>query len=256
MKLVSWNVNGLRACQKKGFLDFFEREKPDILCLQETKAHPKQLDQTLVTPLSYKSYWTSCSIRKGYSGVVTYTHLPVSCVNHGIGLKKFDEEGRFIITEIEDILLYNVYFPNGSAREERHLFKQEFLKKFLRHLMKTLITGKKIIVVGDYNVAHKNIDVYDPIRLSKESGFLPEEQKWFSDFLDAGFMDTFRYFHPNAKDCYSWWSYREMARIANRGWRIDHICVSENLRPFLKNGDIWDQQEGSDHCPVMLEFDL
>ncbi len=256
MKLMSWNVNGLRACQKKGFLDFFEREKPDILCLQETKAQKEQLDQTLINPMSYKSHWTSSATRKGYSGVVTYSHLPVFRVDHGIGIRKFDEEGRFIITEIEDILLYNVYFPNGSARQERHLFKQEFLRKFLRHLIKILATDRKVIVVGDYNVAHRDIDVYDPVRLSGESGFLPEEQEWFSDFLDAGFVDTFRYFHPHAKERYSWWSYREMARPANRGWRIDHICVSENLKPCLKNGDIRDQQEGSDHCPVVLEFDL
>ncbi len=199
MKLMSWNVNGLRACQKKGFLNFFEREKPDILCLQETKAQLEQLDQILINPMSYESYWTSASTRKGYSGVVTYTHLPVSGVNHGIGIKKFDEEGRFIITEIGDILLYNVYFPNGSAREERHLFKQEFLRKFLRHLMKNLATGRKIIVVGDYNVAHKDIDVYDPIRLSKESGFLPEEQQWFSDFLGCGLCGHFSPFPSQHK---------------------------------------------------------
>ena len=255
MKLVSWNVNGLRACQKKGFLEFFEREKPDILCLQETKAHPDQIDETLINPMSYKSHWTSCVTRKGYSGVVTYTALPVSGVGYGIGVKKFDDEGRFVITEINDILIYNVYFPNGSAREERHLFKQEFLKKFLRHLMKDLAGGKKVIVLGDYNVAHRDIDVYDPVRLSKVSGFLPEERQWFSDFLSVGFVDSFRHFHPSAKDRYSWWSYREMARPANRGWRIDHICVSENLKPSLKNADIWDQQEGSDHCPVLLEID-
>ena len=256
MKLMSWNVNGIRACQKKGFLEFFEREKPDILCIQETKAQLEQLDQNLINPMAYKSYWTSASTRKGYSGVVTYTHLPVSDVKHGIGIEKFDGEGRFIITKMKDFLLYNVYFPNGSAREERHLFKQEFLKKFLRHLIKTLASGQKVIVVGDYNVAHKDIDVYDPVRLSKESGFLPEEQEWFSNFLDIGFVDTFRYFYPHAKERYSWWSYREMARPANRGWRIDYICVSENLKSCLKNGNILDEQQGSDHCPVMLEFDL
>ena len=256
MKLITWNVNGIRACQKKGFLEFFEREKPDILCLQETKAHTEQLDEVLINPMSYDSYWSSASTRRGYSGVVTYTNHPAENVQHGIGIKKFDDEGRFIVTEVNDILLYNVYFPNGSAREERHHFKQEFLKKFLRHLMKQLASGKKVIVVGDYNVAHLEIDVHDPVRLSKVSGFLPEEREWFSQFLDAGFVDAFRHFHPDEKDRYSWWSYREMARVANRGWRIDYICVSQNLVPHLKSADILDQQEGSDHCPVVIELEL
>ena len=142
MKLVTWNVNGLRACQKKGFLDFFQKTKPEILCLQETKAHVEQLDQSLIHPMDYESYWTSAITRNGYSGVVTYTNQPVERIEHGIGIKKFDDEGRFIVTQIQDILLYNVYFPNGSARQERHLFKQEFLKKFQRHLMKQLAGGK------------------------------------------------------------------------------------------------------------------
>ena len=256
MRIVTWNVNGIRACQKKGFLEFFEREKPDILCLQETKAAKEQLDDCLHEPLSYKSFWTSSTTRKGYSGVVTYSAHPVEDVQHGIGIKKFDDEGRFVITQIKDILIYNVYFPNGSSREERHLYKQEFLKKFLRHLMKQLASGKKVIVLGDYNVAHLEIDVFDPVRLSKISGFLPEEREWFSQFLDAGFVDTFRYFHPDEKEKYTWWSYREMARPANRGWRIDHICVSQNLVPQLKSADIWDQQEGSDHCPVILDLEI
>jgi exodeoxyribonuclease III len=256
MKLISWNVNGIRACQKKGFLDFFAREKPDILCLQETKAHTEQLDESLINPLSYDSYWSSASTRRGYSGVVTYTNLPVEKVSHGIGLQKFDEEGRFVVTQIHDVTIYNVYFPNGSAREERHYFKQEFLKKFLRHLMKKIAAGEKIIVLGDYNVAHQDKDVHDPVRLSKVSGFLPEERDWFSQFLDAGFIDTFRHFHPDARERFSWWSYREMARPANRGWRIDYICVSANMVDQIKSADILDQQEGSDHCPVTLEWEI
>ncbi|MCB0376851.1 MAG: exodeoxyribonuclease III [Bdellovibrionales bacterium] len=256
VKIVSWNVNGIRACTKKGFIDFVERERPDVLCLQETKAHSDQLDETILTPLNYDSYWTAASTRKGYSGTATYTTLPVEKVEHGIGIKKFDDEGRFVVTQIHDVLLYNVYFPNGSAREERHDYKQEFLKKFHRHLIKKMASGHKIIVLGDYNVAHKEMDVYDPVRLSKVSGFLPEERDWFQQFLDSGFIDTFRYFHPDAKERFSWWSYREMARPANRGWRIDYICVSENLKPQLKSADIWDQQEGSDHCPVVLELEI
>lgn len=256
MKVVSWNVNGIRACQKKGFLDFFAREMPQVLCLQETKAHTEQLDESLINPMDYDSYWSSASTRRGYSGVVTYTNLPVDQVDYGIGIEKFDDEGRIVVTRIHDISIYNVYFPNGSAREERHHYKQEFLKKFLRHLMRKLAADEKVIVLGDYNVAHREMDVYDPVRLSRVSGFLPEERQWFSQFLDAGFVDTFRHFHPEAKERFSWWSYREMARPANRGWRIDYICVSENLKSQLKSADIWDQQEGSDHCPVVIELEV
>ena len=256
MKLVCWNVNGIRACQKKGFLDFFERVKPDVLCLQETKAEPEQLDDTLINPMNYDSYWSSCKTRRGYSGTVTYTHLPVEDVRHGIGIKKFDDEGRFVVTKFPDFLLYNVYFPNGAAREERHLFKQEFLKKFHRHLMKQVASGEKVILVGDYNVAHTEIDIHDPKRLAKTSGFLPEEREWFSSFLDSGWVDTFRYKHPDATDRYSWWSYREMARPANRGWRIDYACVSENLKDHIVDANIWDEQEGSDHCPIYLEMEF
>ena len=256
MKIISWDVNGIRACHKNGFLEFFDRVRPEILCLQETKAHVEQLDEVLIHPFNYDSFWSSASTRKGYSGVVTFTNLPVENVEHGINIKKFDDEGRFIVTQIHDILLYNVYFPNGAAREERHLYKQEFLKKFHRHLLKQLASGKKVIVLGDYNVAPQPEDVYDPVRLAKSSGFLPEEREWFSNFLDTGFIDTFRYFHPNTKERFSWWSYREMARPANRGWRIDHICVSENLVPQLKSADILDEQKGSDHCPVVLEIDI
>ena len=256
LKLISWNVNGIRACQKKGFLEFFEREKPDILCLQETKAYQEQLDEVLINPFGYQSFWSSATTRKGYSGTVTYTGQPVDGVDYGIGIKKFDAEGRFVVTQIHDFLLYNVYFPNGSAREERHLFKQEFLKKFHRHLLKQIASGKKVIVVGDYNVAHEEMDVHDPVRLSKVSGFLPEEREWMTNFLDSGFIDTFRLHHPDEEERFSWWSYREMARPANRGWRIDYICVSENLRDRVQSADIWDQQEGSDHCPVVIELEV
>jgi len=255
VKLVCWNVNGIRACQKKGFLEFFQRENPDLLCIQETKAHPEQLDEVLINHSDYDSYWSS-AVRRGYSGTVTYSRIPFDEVQHGIGIKKFDDEGRFVVTRWNDIWLYNVYFPNGAAREERHLFKQEFLKKFHRHLMKKIAVGEKVILVGDYNIAHTAIDIHDPKRLASTSGFLPEEREWFTGFLDSGFIDTFRHFHPDARDRYSWWSYRQMARPNNRGWRIDYICVSENLKPFLKSADILDQQEGSDHCPIVLELDL
>ena len=255
MKIISWNVNGIRACAKKGFLEFIEREDPDILCIQETKAHPEQLDENLLHPLGRVGYFSSAE-RRGYSGTATFLKKKPDDIYHGISIKKFDSEGRFVVTEQDGFTLYNVYFPNGASREERHLYKQEFLEKFRRHLKKKVDKGEKVIVVGDYNVAHKEIDVFDPKRLSKVSGFLPEEREWYDKFLSTGFIDTFRHFYPDEEDKYTWWSYRENARIANRGWRIDHICLTENLLKSAKDVVILDQQEGSDHCPISLELDI
>ena len=254
MKIITWNVNGIRACAKKGLLEFFERENPDLLCLQETKAHPDQLDENLIRPMDRHSYWSS-AVKKGYSGTVTYCkQQPVESA-HGIKIKKFDSEGRFVVTDHEEFLLYNVYFPNGSASEERHDYKQEFLEKFRKHLEKQIKLGRSVIVVGDYNVAYMDEDVYDPVRLSTVSGFLPEEREWFERFFETGFVDTFRFFYPEEKDQFTWWSYRENARIANRGWRLDFICVTEDLIPRLKSATIMNQQMGSDHCPVVLELE-
>ncbi len=253
MKIISWNVNGIRACAKKGFVDFIEKEDPDILCLQETKAHPDQLDENLLNPHGRTAFWSSAE-KKGYSGTATYLKKPVKKVEHGIGVRKFDNEGRFVITRHSDFLLYNVYFPNGAASDERHSFKQEFLQVFLEHLEEDLKNKTPVIVLGDYNVAHLDIDVFDPKRLSKVSGFLPEEREWYKRFLSAGFIDSFRHLHPDTKDAYTWWSYRENARISNRGWRIDHICLSPDFKSQIKKVSILDQQQGSDHCPIVLEL--
>lgn len=253
MKIVSWNVNGIRACYKKGLIDFLHAEEPEIFCIQETKAHIEQVEPEAQT-LGYDlSYWSSAK-RKGYSGVATFTSERPLEVKKGFGFEEYDSEGRIVWTTHDQFDLYNIYFPNGGSGEERHNFKQKFLKDLNLHLKGELAKGKEIIVVGDYNVGHKEIDVYDPKRLSKESGFLPEEREWFSNFLDLGFVDTFRHFHPEEKDRYSWWSYREFARTSNRGWRIDYISVSKGLVKHLKSADILDQVEGSDHCPVVCEI--
>ena len=253
MKIISWNVNGIRACAGKGLLAFMENEDPDILCLQESKAHPDDLHEELIHPLNRLSYW-SFADRKGYSGTVTFTKKPVKTVRHGIGIKKFDHEGRFVITDHGQFLLFNVYFPNGSQTEQRHLFKQEFLKRFASYLRKLIDQGKNLIVVGDYNTAHLDYDVYDPKLLKSASGFLPEERKWFKDFLSLGFTDCYRSFYPKKRNIYTWWSYRENARKHNRGWRIDHICVTPKLVKKLKSADILCSQGGSDHCPVKVEL--
>jgi exodeoxyribonuclease-3 len=193
MKIVSWNVNGIRACFKKGLTEFINSEEPDILCLQETKAHIDQVEPEVKT-LGYDfSIWSS-AVRKGYSGVATFLTKPPLASRKGIGIEAYDSEGRIIWTEHPQFDLYNIYFPNGGSGDERHHFKQKFLSDLNQHLKVQLQKGKNIIVLGDYNVAHKDIDVYDPVRLSKESGFLPEERKWYSDFLELGFIDTFRFF--------------------------------------------------------------
>lgn len=255
MKIVSWNVNGIRACYKKNLLEFIQKEKPAILCLQETKAHREQVEVG-AKDLGYKySYWSSAK-RKGYSGTATFSNDEPKKVELGIGIDSYDSEGRFVVSDHGHFLLYNVYFPNGGSGEERHNFKQQFLKDFTAHLKKQIEKGREIVLVGDYNVAHTEIDVYDPVKLAKESGFLPEERAWFSSFLEIGFIDTFRYFHPKAKERFSWWSYRELARVSNRGWRIDYICVTKGLESKLKKADILDGVEGSDHCPVVVTLDL
>ncbi len=253
MKIISWNVNGIRACCKKGLHDFVKIEKPDILCLQEVKANKDQVDEATQN-LNYQFSCWSSALRKGYSGVATFSHdEPLNCET-GIGIEDYEKEGRIVITDYDKFDLYNIYFPNGGSGDERHNFKQEFLKELNFHLKTRIQEGREIIVVGDYNVAHREIDVFDPVRLSKESGFLPEERKWFDSFLSLGFVDTYRHFYPNEKNKYSWWSYRELAKIGNRGWRIDYICITKGLEKYLKSAAILDKVEGSDHCPVVAEL--
>jgi exodeoxyribonuclease-3 len=188
--------------------------------------------------------------------VATYSRQTPETVEHGIHIPKFDAEGRIVITQFKGFTLFNIYFPNGGMGPERHQFKQEFLRKLTFHLRRRREAGEKLIVVGDYNVAYLDHDVYDPKSLSTQSGFLPEERKWFGEFLEGGFVDAFRYFHGEAKNRYTWWAYYENARVNNRGWRIDHVCVSRNLESQLRSAEILDQQEGSDHCPVVVELDL
>lgn len=255
MKIITWNVNGIRACSGKGLLEFIEDQVPDILCLQETKAHLEQVTPKIQTLGFKQAHWSSAE-RKGYSGVATFSEFKFDEVKKGWGQADYDREGRIVISSWGNVDLYNIYFPNGGSGEERHGFKQQFLKDLNVHLKERLAAGRSIILVGDYNVAHKEIDVYDPIKLSTESGFLPEERAWFSSFLELGFVDSFRHFHPDAKDRYTWWSYRDFGRVSNRGWRIDYVCVSKDLVSKLKSAEVLDQVEGSDHCPVVVEIAL
>lgn len=252
LRLLSWNVNGIRAIQKKGFLDWFKKENPDILNLQETKAHPDQLDDLLKNVKGYESYFSSAE-KKGYSGVVTYTKLKPLSVQNGLGVKKFDSEGRFVITEFEEFTLFNIYFPNGKASDERLQYKMEFYETFLKHCKKLLKEGKKIVVCGDVNTAHKEIDLARPKENSQTSGFLPQEREWIDKFLAAGFIDTFRIFNQEP-DQYTWWDMVTRARERNVGWRIDYFYISENLREKITSAKIHQDVMGSDHCPISIEI--
>ncbi len=255
MKIISWNLNGIRACHKKGLISFVNQERPDIFCVQETKAHIDQVEDE-AKHLGYKHFYWSSAVRKGYSGVATFTNDEPLSSSMGWGQVEYSSEGRIVITDHGPFVLYNIYFPNGGSGEERHNFKQKFLKDLNLQLKEKLKSGREVIVVGDYNVAHGEVDVFDPKRLSKESGFLPEERAWFDAFLDLGFVDTFRKFHPQETQRYSWWSYRELARVSNRGWRIDYVCVSKGLEKNLVSADILDTIVGSDHCPVVAVLKL
>lgn len=255
MKIVSWNVNGIRACYKKNLQAFVSQEQPNILCLQETKAHIEQVEPPAQL-LQYKfSQWSS-AVRKGYSGVATFYNDDVTQVERGIGKPEYDSEGRIVMTRHEHFELYNIYFPNGGSGEVRHQFKQRFLKDLFVTLQSKVKKGQPIVVVGDYNIAHTSTDIYDPVKLDGESGFMPEERQWMDEFFALGFVDTFRYLHPHEQQRFSWWSYRELARVGNRGWRIDYIAITKNLQKSLVNADILDQVEGSDHCPVVATLQL
>jgi len=252
MKLLSWNVNGIRAVYKKGFLDWFKKEKPDILCLQETKAMKEQLSDDLLNVNGYTSYFSSAE-RKGYSGTATYTkHDPLK-VSNGIGIKKFDNEGRFLITEFDEFILFNIYFPNGKAKKERLQYKMDFYEAFLKHLKKLLKQDKKIVICGDVNTAHKEIDLARPKENEKISGFLPEEREWIDKLLMTGFIDTLRVYNQKPEQ-YTWWDMMTRARDRNVGWRIDYFFISENLKNNLKNAFILPDVMGSDHCPVGIEL--
>ncbi len=252
VRILSWNVNGIRAAYKKGILNWFSKEQPDILCIQETKAMKEQLPQDLLNVNGYTSYFSSAE-RKGYSGTATYTKVNPVKVANGIGIKKFDSEGRFLITEFDEFILFNIYFPNGKAKKERLQYKMDFYEAFLKYLQKLLKQDKKIVICGDVNTAHKEIDLARPKENEKISGFLPEEREWIDKLLETGFTDTFRKFNQKPEQ-YTWWDMMTRARDRNVGWRIDYFFISDNLKDNLKNALIFPEVMGSDHCPVGIEL--
>ncbi|MBN1153579.1 exodeoxyribonuclease III [candidate division KSB1 bacterium] len=254
LKLFSWNVNGLRAVYKKNFLDWFREINPDILCLQETKAHEDQLPEDLRFIKGYDSFFSSAE-KKGYSGVATYSKIKPQVVMHGIDQPEYDSEGRILITDYGDILLYNIYFPNGKASKERLNYKLEFYDAFFDHILIQKKAGRNIVICGDVNTAHREVDLARPKDNEKTSGFLPIERAWIDKFLAHGFVDTFRMFHEEGGH-YSWWDLRTRARERNIGWRIDYFYVNEEFAPRVRAAYILPDIMGSDHCPIGLELTL
>ena len=251
MRLISWNVNGLRACVQKGFLDVFRELDADCFCLQETKLQPDQINLELD---GYEQYWCSAE-KKGYSGTALFTKRKPLSVTYGIGVPELDNEGRVITAEFPEFYLVTCYTPNaqrGLARLDHRMRWDEAFRSFLKEL-----DGRKgVIVCGDLNVAHQEIDLKNPKSNRGNAGFSDEERESFTKLLDAGFTDTFRYLHPDATGCYTWWSYMYKARQNNAGWRIDYFLVSDRLRGQIRETPIYHEIQGSDHCPVGLELQL
>jgi len=252
LRLFSWNVNGLRAVLKKGFLDFFDEHRPDILGLQETKAQEFQVVEGLKPLIGYHQIFSSAE-KKGYSGVALFSREKPQTVSLSLGRNEFDTEGRVIRADFEGFTLFNVYFPNGKSRPERLQYKMDFYDHFLDVCQGLLQNGRNVVVCGDVNTAHKEIDLARPKENRKISGFLPEECAWIDRFLAAGFSDIFRELHPEPQQ-YTWWDMQSGARARNVGWRIDYFYVSDSLRKRVKNASILPQVLGSDHCPVGLEL--
>ncbi|MBC1482286.1 exodeoxyribonuclease III [Listeria sp. FSL L7-1509] len=251
MKLISWNVNGLRAAVKKGFLEYFDSVDADVFCLQETKLQAGQIDLDLP---AYKDYW-NYAVKKGYSGTAIFTKKEPLSVQYGLGMEEHDMEGRVITLEFEKFFMVTVYTPNSQAELKRLDYRMTFEDAILAYVKK-LDETKPVILCGDLNVAHKEIDLKNPKTNRKNAGFSDEERAKFTAFLEAGFVDSFRYFYPDLEDAYSWWSYRMNARARNTGWRIDYFVVSERLKDNLVDAKIHPEVLGSDHCPVELELNI
>ena len=249
MKLISWNVNGIRACVNKGFENFFKEADADIFCIQETKCQPGQIDLEFE---GYQSYWNSAE-KKGYSGTAIFTKQKPLQVKYGIGIEEHDKEGRVITLEYENFYLVNIYTPNSKRELERLEYRQiweDEIRKYLSNLNKM----KPVIMCGDLNVAHQEIDLKNPKTNRGNAGFTDEERSKMTELLEAGFVDSFRYLYPEKTDAYSWWSYMGRAREKNVGWRIDYFIVSEDMKKQIKEATIYPEIMGSDHCPVGLEI--
>lgn len=254
MKIISYNVNGIRAALKKGFADWLQEENPDIICLQETKANEDQVETNLISDLGYHLYWFSAE-KKGYSGVAIFTKQKPDKVVYGIGIEKYDFEGRTIRADFGDFTLINSYFPSGTTGTIRQDYKMEYLSDVQKYVDELKKERQNIILCGDYNICHKAIDISKPEKKKGVSGFLPEEREWVTNFIESGFIDTFRMFDDSAEK-YSWWSYRSGARGKNLGWRLDYHMATESLRDKITDAKILANIVHSDHCPIVIEGDF
>lgn len=253
MKIISWNVNGLRAVYKKRAWDYFKQADADIFCVQETKAKSSQLPEDLKNPRGYFSYFDHSKQKKGYSGIAIYSKTKPNKVEKGIGIKEFDQEGRLLVAYYDDFVLLNVYFPNGGGGPTRLKYKLEFYDHFFDFIQKLKKAGKNVIFTGDINTAHQAIDLARPKENEKNTGFLPEERAWIDKLITNGWIDTFRYFHPETKDAYTYWDMKTYARERNVGWRIDYFFTNQEFLPQIKTSSILPDVLGSDHCPILLE---
>jgi exodeoxyribonuclease-3 len=254
MKIITYNVNGIRSAMTKGLMDWVKGTNADVLCFQEVKATPDQIDETIFKELGYTSYWFTAQ-KKGYSGVAIFTKIKPIHVEYGCGMSKYDFEGRVIRADFEEFSILNVYMPSGSSGEDRQQFKFEWMDDFLIYITELQEKFPKLVVCGDYNICHKPIDIHNPKSNANSSGFLPEEREWMGKLFDSGFIDTFRYFNQEPHH-YTWWSYRANSRSKNLGWRIDYQAVTKNLESKLKRSVILPDAKHSDHCPVLLEINI
>lgn len=253
-RIISYNVNGIRAAMKKGFMEWLTATDPDIVCIQETKAQADQIPIMEFKAAGYFSY-TYSAVKKGYSGVAILTKEEPKHIEYGMGIEKYDNEGRFIRVDYDGYSVVSVYHPSGSSGDLRQAFKMQWLDDYQNYINELKKDFPHLLLAGDYNICHKPIDIHDPIRNAKSSGFLPEEREWIEDFQQSGFIDSFRQFNQEPHH-YSWWSYRANARANNKGWRIDYIMASENLKDKLTRALILPEAKQSDHCPIVLDVDL
>lgn len=252
VRIITYNVNGIRAAIGKGLVAWVKSANPDILCLQEIKANPEQVEMHEFEALGYKHYWYPAQ-KKGYSGVAIFTKITPDSIIYGCGIKAYDDEGRIIRADFGDKSVISVYHPSGSSGDERQKFKMKWLSDFKAYSDSLKKTRKKLIISGDFNICHKAIDIHNPVTNANTSGFLPEEREWMEEFVQSGFIDSFRHFNHEPHN-YSWWSYRANARAKNLGWRIDYNMVSKTLEENIKRSVILSDAMHSDHCPVLLDM--
>lgn len=256
MRIVSYNVNGIRAAIRKGWLEWLAAQPADVVCVQETKATPADIDTAAIAAAGYHYNWFPAQ-KKGYSGVAIFSKMQPDGVLQGTGHAQSDSEGRVIRADFGSLTVVNAYFPSGTSGQERQDYKYVWLNEFYEHIQQLRQSRQQLVVVGDYNIAHTEADIHDPKGNKNSSGFLPDERAWMDKWCAAGMVDSLRALHPDAKGAYSWWSQRfPTVREQNKGWRIDYICTTQNLQPAIAEAAVWQEVKHSDHCPVMVRLAL